>query len=126
MKVRATQDGHYGGYYRSGPITTEQGTIDGVVFEISDEIFPILDIDGKKVLETNEEGKPVIDQKTGKPKFKMGSWFAPEWMEKMPSDTPITYDLPKFEIPIQYRLRKPSSATGPISTRPNMVGAGVI
>ena len=58
MKVRATQDGHYGGYYRSGPITTEQGTIDGVVFEISDEIFPILDIDGKKVLETNEEGKP--------------------------------------------------------------------
>ena len=124
MKVRALQDGHYGGYYRLGPIIGDQGSFAGEVFEIKEENFPILDMEtGKPVFELSENGKVVIDQKTNKPKIKMGSWFSPDWMEKVSDDTPITYDYPPFQIPTPYRALKASGA-GTMVPKPGQVGSG--
>lgn len=109
MKVRATQDGHYGGYYRIGPIIGDQGSFPGEVFEIDDRLFPISDAEGKPVFELDADGKKVVGQ-YNKPKVKMGSHFSPVWMEKVPEETEITYDYPPFEIPVQYRVKKKHNA----------------
>lgn len=111
MRVRATQDGTYAGYYRKGPVTTDEGNFPGEVFEISDEQFPILDAMGKPVHEVDEEGKIVRGQHN-KPIVKMRGWFSSRWMEKVSDDTPLTaqldpaFDYPPFQIPVQYRERK--------------------
>jgi hypothetical protein len=106
MKVRATADGTYGGYYRIGPIIGDQGSFPGEVFEIDDRMFPVLDIEGKPVFELDADGKVILDPKTRKPQIKMGSWFSPTWMEKVSDNTEITYDYPPFQIPVQYRAKK--------------------
>lgn len=107
MKVRATQDGHYAGYYRMGPVTTDQGHFPGEVFEIDDRTFPIMDLEsGKPIYELDDQGRKVLG-KDGKPKMKMGSWFSPVWMERVADETQTTYDYPPFQIPIQYREVKP-------------------
>lgn len=123
MRVRATRDGHYGGYYRLGPIigNTAQETFIGEVFDVDDRPCPVLDLEtGKPIFEMHSNGKPVIDEK-GKPKMKTKSFFSPTWMEKVSEDTPITYDYPAFEIPVQYRERKVNNAPAkggiaPVST----------
>lgn len=139
MRVRCLQDGHYGGYYRYGPINSESGFVPGEVFEISDEKFilkdgnnnpipemiekqvtqetwkPIYDKSGNVTFDKNgtplvERDKPIIkkemvqavDEK-GNAKFLTGSWFAPEWMERVPDNTACTYRYPPFQIPVHYR-----------------------
>ena len=123
MRVRATRDGTYGGYYREGPVDAIPGVSGGVpgeVFDIDDKPYPATDPEtGKPVMEPvlNSKGDPIIDNvmvqavdEKGNPvvgmdkkpvmntiqrpkmKQKMWSWFAPEWMEKVAPDTPITYD----------------------------------
>lgn len=114
MKVRATKDGHYAGYYRVGPIVGDQGSFAGEVFEIDDKPYPILDLEtGKPVFETDGNGNPILDQKTKNPKIKTGVWFTPEWMEQVSDDTPSTFDYPTFEIPIQYRAKKVTADNRP-------------
>ena len=87
MKVRATQDGTYGGYFRHGPITGADGTVPGEVFEISDEVVllreptfdgqgegapqmePAVDKDGSVMMEriqkqaVDTNGNPIVDEK---------------------------------------------------------------
>lgn len=133
MRVRATQDGVYAGYYYHGPIMTENGDFPGAVFEIDDKIYPALDERGRPVMEVmqdangdpiiekvevqmvNAQNVPIADDKgkpimtsIEKPKLqpKTWTWFSPTWMEKVPANTPITYDLPPFEIPLPYRESK--------------------
>jgi hypothetical protein len=123
MRVRATRDGTYGGYYREGPIDGVPGVVSGTggeVFEIDDKPYaaldpetgrpvmePVMDVRGNLIMETvmmqavDEKGNPVVgsDKKPimapiQRPRMKprMWSWFSPEWMEKVPKDTPITYE----------------------------------
>jgi hypothetical protein len=105
MRVRATQDGHYGGYFRVGPFVSDTGNFEGEVFEIEERLFPVLDIEGNPCFELDEKGSRIIG-KDGKPKMKMGSWFAPVWMEQVEASTPITWEYPPFQIPVQYRELK--------------------
>lgn len=91
MKVRAIEDGTYGGYFRHGPVVGADGTIPGEVFEISNEIVelrepsdfdgtpgkvqlePAKDKNGRPIIERIEtqavdsNGNPVVDAKTHKP-----------------------------------------------------------
>ena len=111
MRVRALQDGTYAGYYRKGPVTTDDGHFPGEVFEISDEQFPVLDATGKPIHEVDEEGNIKRGQHN-KPIVKMRGWFSSRWMEKVSDSTPLTaeldpaFDYPPFQIPVQYRERK--------------------
>lgn len=119
MKVRATQDGTYAGYYRRGP---DDSGFPGEVFEIDDKAFEVRDPEtGKALYELNEEGKPVqLTDEKGKPKFdskgkpqykiRMASWFSPKWMEAVPEETEVTFDYPPFELPVQYRAKKAKSS----------------
>lgn len=128
MKVRATRDGTYGGYYREGPVDGIPGIVpgsNGEVFTIDDRPYaaidpdtkkpvmePVLDARGNPIMETvmmqavDEKGNPVVggDKKplmspVQRPRLKprMFSWFSPEWMEKVPANTPVTYE--EKEIP---------------------------
>lgn len=130
MKVRATQDGTYGGYYRVGP--SEDGQFPGEVFEIDDKPFEIRDpATGKALLELDENGKPIalMDEKgkqrydgKGKPMFRirMGSWFSAKWMERVGDNIEVTFDYPAFEIPVLYRQKKKpvGESTGMPTTMP--------
>lgn len=69
MKVRATQAGHYGGYYRN----------EGDVFEISD---------AKRIV-LGGDGLPEKDDK-GKPTGRTQSDFSPKWMEEVSEDVAYT------------------------------------
>lgn len=69
MKVRATQAGHYGGYYRN----------EGDVFEISDAKHIVLSGDG--LPEHDEKGKPTGRTETD---------FSAKWMEEVTQDVPST------------------------------------
>jgi hypothetical protein len=121
MKVRATQDGHFGGYYRLGPVVSDQGEFPGEVFEIPDGLFPVplVGEDGIAIvdpitLKPEYQKIEIIDAKTGKKEMrtKMFSWFTPSWMQKVSDDTPLTaeldpkFDYPPFQVPVQYRARK--------------------
>lgn len=121
MKVRATQDGTYGGYYRRGP---DDSGFPGEVFEIDAKPYEVrdpetdkavceLDENGKKIQLLDEKGKPKFDSK-GKPlfKIKMASWFSPTWMDEVSEDTPETFDYPPFELPVAYRMKKKQGSSG--------------
>jgi len=79
MKVRATKLGFY--KYRRYPLDAQHPRA-GQVFEIPDEPRTpkgfVRIIDGKKV--------PWEDRPT---------MFSPLWMEEMPADTPVAYELPE-------------------------------
>jgi hypothetical protein len=123
MRVRATRDGTYGGFYREGPtegIPGISGGTGGEVFDIDDKPYaaidpdtgkpvmePVLDSRGNPIMEmvmmqaVDEKGNPVVgsDKKPimapiQRPRMKprMWTWFTPEWMEKVPANTPITYE----------------------------------
>lgn len=123
MRVRATQNGTYGGYFREGPVEGIPGVTpgaDGEVFDIEDKPYAaiepetgrpimeqVLDARGNPIIETvmvqavDERGNPVVNAEKkpllnaiNRPRLKprMWSWFAPEWMEKVDPDTPITYE----------------------------------
>lgn len=118
MKVQATQDGHYGGYYRLGPYENPDGTITpGEVFDIDATPREMKDPEtGKPVQEMaqtgelNSEGRPilrpvwVLDSK-GKPKvgpdgnlvpkIRMATFFSPEWMEPVNTDATVTFPQQK-------------------------------
>lgn len=110
MKVRATQDGHYGGYYRLGPHEEADGTITpGDVFEIDATPHALNDEHGRPQLELDLDGKPIpVLDKKGEPKIdsegkkifkiKMATAFSPEWMEPVNEDATITY--PDQERPL--------------------------
>lgn len=110
MKVRATQDGLYGGYYRKGPIGI--GTDDykaGEVFEIDDKPFVVKDsMTGEPMIEKDDEGKTVYETVNGKkiPKIRMGQNFSSKWMERVNDDATPTYDYPPFELPKQMKAPK--------------------
>lgn len=117
ITVRATQDGHYGGYYRKGPIETDKGFVPGEVFEVDETPHEVLNEHRKPVLEMDDNGKPIpvmangkqkLDPATGKPMFKvkMKSFFSPNWMEKVPDETEITNDYP---LPEETRRHGPLS-----------------
>lgn len=116
MKVRAKQDGHYGGYYRVGPHESPQGDgtiIDGEVFEIDATPHLCLDESKRPIQEMAQTGEinPVTGQPilrpvwildgNGKPKRdkdgnmipknKMATFFSPEWMEPVNDDATVTY-----------------------------------
>lgn len=121
MKVRATQDGTYGGYYRVGP--SEDGQFPGEVFEIDDKVFEIrdpetgkalheLDENGKKIQLFDGKGKAMFDSKgNALYKIRMGSWFSTKWMEKVSDATEVTFDYPPFELPVMYREKKKSGVS---------------
>lgn len=151
MRVRATQNGTYGGYEREGPIDAVPGVsmgLQGEVFEIDEKPYPavdpetgkpvmeqVLDARGNPIIDTvmvqavDEKGNPVVGhdkkplmQPVQRPRMrqKMWSWFSPEWMEKVPADTPITYEekeRPRTVHPA-YRAKKntavPPSAQGAV------------
>jgi hypothetical protein len=126
IKVRATKDGTYGGYFRNGPIDSDQGYQPGEVFELDEKPFVIKDTQGNPVQEMEPTGqldanggkimKPVWEMENGKvkkdangrpvPKLKMATWFSSEWMERVGDDTDVTYDYPPFEVPAPYRIKK--------------------
>lgn len=123
MRVRATRDGTYNGYYREGPVNEIPGIAQGTpgeVFDIDDKpiaatdpetgkpiMEPVLDSLGNPVIDTvmlpavDEKGNPIL-RSDDKPKMmpvqrprmrqKYYSWFNPEWMEKVPDTTPITFE----------------------------------
>lgn len=113
MKVRAKQDGHYGGYYRIGPHENADGSQElGEVFEIDATPHAVLDHRGKPLQEMQQTGdldnlgrpvmKPVwILGENGKPKrdgngnliakTQMATFFSPEWMEPVNDDATVTY-----------------------------------
>lgn len=119
MKVRATQDGHYGGYYRYGPRENENGAmIPGEVFEIDAAPFEMKDEHGKPIVEMDEDGKPipvVVNGKQkmeeGKPVFRirMATRFSPAWMVRVPDDVDVTNEeqVGQFGILKEYRVKKP-------------------
>jgi len=119
IKVRATQDGTYKGYYYKGPIETEKGTFPGEIFEVEEAPYELKDEHGRPLLELDENGKriPIMvgaKQKVdanGKPMFKikMASFFAPEWMERVNDDADVTHDYPPFEVHPVYRAKKPKN-----------------
>ena len=111
IKVRATQDGTYNGYYRLGPKEEPDGTVttgdvftvDATPYVCKDEYgHPQLerDQDGKPVPVLDEKGNPKIEKATGKKVFrvKMATMFAPEWMEPVNDDATVTAS--KEETPL--------------------------
>lgn len=130
IKVRATKDGVYGGYYRKGPQETNSGTIPGEVFEV-DEVpyevmdehnrpMPELDIDEKKI-PVMAGGKQKMDA-NGRPMFKvrMASFFTTEWMERVPDETEVTNDYPAIEDvrkhgPLSFYREKPAKGQKAVS-----------
>ena len=103
IKVRATQDGTYNGFYRLGPKEEADGTrtegdifsIDATPYVVKDEWgHPVLerDQDGQPIPVLNEKGEPKIDKATGKKVFrvKMATMFSPEWMEVVNDDATVT------------------------------------
>jgi hypothetical protein len=134
MKVRATQDGHYAGYYRYGPIDSDAGYTPGEVFEIRDGKHPVPMTDELGGTLFDKDGKPVFRTEKYMEKDKNGNMvekerlvlfsdFSPEWMEQVPEDTPITYDYPPFELPIPYRKNVKKNATVTIGNFPIPAGA---
>lgn len=95
MKVRATQDGHYGGYYRE----------EGEVFEIDAKPYEVKDEAGRPVIELDDAGKPKLGP-GGKPKIKMATNFSAVWMEEVPEEEDATFDYPPAGILPQYREKK--------------------
>jgi hypothetical protein len=114
MKVRATQDGHYGGYYRLGPFENPDGTMaEGEVFEIDAKPYEMKDPETGRPLqemaqtgELDTQGRPIfkplwiLDHKGNPkkdshgnliPKIRMATMFSPEWMEPVNDDATITY-----------------------------------
>jgi len=67
MRVRATRDGTYGGYYREGPVDGIPGVVPGTngeVFEIDDKPYAAIDPDtGKPVMEAvlDARGNPIME-----------------------------------------------------------------
>lgn len=129
IKVRATQDGHYGGYYRKGPIETDRGSEPGEVFEVDEVPHEVLDEQGRPIYEKDENGKPVpvlvdgkqkIDPATKKPifKIKMKSFFSAQWMERVADNTEVTNDYPPIEEarkhgPLSVYLKKKPKNSSP-------------
>lgn len=118
ITVRATADGVYGNYLYKGPIESDQGYTPGEVFRVDATPFPLKDVNGKPIFELDDDGqkialfdvkgKALLDEKH-KPTFKlkMGTFFAKEWMERVPDDTEVTYpDRPEWKIPSVYRIQK--------------------
>lgn len=120
IKVKATKDGIYAGYYR---------TVDEV-FEIDEKPFEVKDEFGRPVPEMDENGKPVHAMKNGKPvidangksvfKTRMATWFTTEWMERVGEEADITNDYPPFQMPSVYREKKtkPGHAAPRADTQP--------
>lgn len=126
IKVRATRDGHYGGYYRYGPVDSDQGYQPGEIFEVDEKPFPVTDEQGKPVQEMEPTGG--IDEKGNKlfklawmtengkvkkdasgqpiPNIRMTSYFSPTWMERVSDDEEVTFDYPPFALPSAYKVKK--------------------
>lgn len=148
MKVRAKQDGHYGGYYRLGPYENPDGTTTpGEVFEIDATPREVRLANGKPMQdveqtgEINSFGQPVLKpvwilDSNGKPKkdakgnlipkIKMATFYSPEWMEPVNEDATVTFpsqDKPLGVLP----QMMPSAAKNPnnIAARPINLPADV-
>lgn len=134
IRVRATKDGHYGGYYRNGPQNVgTPGYIPGEVFDVDETPYALKDHDGRPVYERDldgtvlfemENGKPKMD-KAGKkiPKVQMGNLFTEEWMERVSDDEPITNDYPPAQLPRQMLAPKipNSGARTSVAQKPRVV-----
>lgn len=118
IKVRATQDGTYGGYYRHGPIESDQGNIPGEIFEVEDKVYELKDEHDRPIYETDEFGKPIpimangkqkVDPATGRQMYKVKTacFFSPVWMERVNDNAEVTYDHPEFQQPAVYRIKRP-------------------
>lgn len=144
MRVRATQAGHYGDYYRD----------EGSVFDIDDRKFPVLDEHGHAVLEQvldakgqpavdmvdvpvlDDAGKPVLDpakkpivNKVAKPKMqvKTWGWFTSVWMEKVPDDTPLTsVVVTRSKHPLEAMKQSPKEARTLGEAQEKLTGGTVI
>lgn len=92
MKVRATKDGVYAGYYY---VTDE-------IFEIDAKPFIVKDEFGNMLYELDDNGTKKLDKKN-QPIVKMATWFSAIWMKEVDSSTQVTNDYPPFQIPIPYR-----------------------
>jgi|SRR5579862_9858322 len=119
MKVRATQNGTYGGYVRYGPQENEDGTITpGEIFQIDATPYELKDEFGKPIYELDFEGKKIPIIHNGKPKLgpkgepifkvRMATMFSPVWMERVADDAEITneYEHETFPILPQNRIKK--------------------
>lgn len=131
IKVRATQDGHYGGYYRIGPVDSDQGYRPGEIFEVDDAPYEVKDEHGRPMPELDETGKPIpvmvggkqkVNPETGRPMFKikMASFFSKEWMERVSDDAEVTNDYPPFQQPSQYRIKKVKGQPKPTIVLPTV------
>lgn len=140
MKVRAKEDGLYGGHYRHGPYTDDFGFHEGEVFEI----------DAKPRAKKDEHGNPIqkmeptgsIDPKTnelvmqkvwvmenGKPKkgndnlpiavYEMVTLFSQKWMEPVNSDATITYPEQAEAMTVLPQMMEPAKApAGVVAAKP--------
>lgn len=155
MRVRATKDGTYGGYYRYGPVDGVAGVSSGEqgeVFEIDDKPYVAVDPEtGKEIMEPvfNSRGEPIIDNvmvqavdEKGNPvvgadkkpimntvqrprmKRKFWSWFSPDWMEKVPADTPISDDekMGTKGVHPSMRVKKKSGHSGVVPLMNDEIG----
>lgn len=140
IKVQATQDGVYGGYYRYGPHLTEEGPQAGDVFTIDAEPKPVLDDNGKPVqdmIQTGEinpstglpilrpawvldgNGKPKKDAKGNLiPKIRMATAFAAEWMVPVNDDATVTHPEQETPAPILPEYRPGAKAKPNVAARP--------
>lgn len=129
MKVRAKQDGHYGGHYRLGPYEDDFGSHEGEVFEIdatphakkdergnpiqkmepTGEISPLTGqlvmkkvwvMDGKNV-KKDSDGQPI-------PIYEMATSFSPTWMDAVNEDATITYAQFAEPLGVLPQMREPS------------------
>lgn len=133
------------------------GATQGEVFEIDEKPYPAIDGEtGKPIMEqvmdsrgnpiidtvmiqaVDEHGNPVIgnDKKpilnpVQRPRLrqKMWNWFSAEWMEKVPDDTPITYEESTVAKGVHpaYKVKKPGAAALPktLSELQSEVGAPI-
>ena len=113
MKVRAKEDGVYGGHYRHGPYTDDNNVYhEGEVFEIDATPFPKKDEHGNPIQKMEPTGE--ISQATGQlimkkvwvmdgdkikkdrqgqpiPVYEMATLFSSRWMEPVNEDASISY-----------------------------------
>lgn len=123
IRVRATKDGMYAGYYYEGPIESEQGTKPGDIFDIDERPYEVKDEHGKPVYEqVMVNGRPKMDKGEPVMQPKMATFFSHEWMERVADDTDLTYpDREPWKIPEPYRVKK--AKQGKVIALPEEVAA---
>lgn len=148
MKVRAKQNGVYGGYVRYGPTETADGTmLEGEVFEIDATPFEVRDPETNKPVQEmrqgdvnpatgipqlvpvwalDHNGKPKRDKEGSLiPKIKMATMYSPEWMEPVNDDASVTYPEHSKPFGVLAQMMPKATPANRIAARPATLPADI-